>query len=209
MNAIRLLSVFLLSLSPFLVTKSQTAVYDFECGSLYYRILSRSDSTIEVAGGNNSDNGTIVIPDRVTHGDTAYYVVSVADYAFKGHAYRNGISFGKHVKSVGKRAFAQMPSLCKVVIPDNIQSIGEGAFYACSYLSSIHIGTGVDTIPKDAFWGSAVNDLVIGSNVSYIGESAFLGLSGKLKSISLPASVKHVGKNAFSHHMYVTSLDMG
>ena len=209
MNAIRLLSVFLLSLFPFHVTKSQTAVYDFEYGSLYYRILSQSDSTIEVAGGNNSDNGTIVIPDRVTHGDTAYYVVSVADYAFKGHAYRNGISFGKHVKSVGKHAFAQMPSLYKVVIPDNIQSIGEGAFYACSYLSSIHIGAGVDTIPKDAFWGSAVNDLFIGSNVSYIGESAFLGLSGKLKTISLPASVKHVGKNAFSHHMYVTSLDLG
>ena len=209
MNAIRLLCVFLLSLPSFIVTKSQTAVYDFEYGSLYYRILSQSDSTIEVAGGNKSDNGTIVIPDQVTHGDMAYYVVSIADNAFKGHEYRSGISFGKHVKSIGKHAFAQIPSLYKVVIPDNIQSIGEGAFYYCSHLSSIHIGAGIDTIPKDAFWGSAVNDLVIGSNVSYIGECAFLGLSGKLKSISLPASVKHVGKNAFSHHMYVTSLDMG
>jgi len=58
---------------------AQTTHYDFKDGDLFYRILSPRDSTVEVAGGDATFRGITVIPDRVTHGDTAYYVVSVGE----------------------------------------------------------------------------------------------------------------------------------
>lgn len=188
---------------------AQTGAYNFSENSLHYRIVSAEDSLVEVAGGDKDYRGETVIPDDILHGDTLYKVVSIADEAFKAHLYRSSFVLGKNLMAIGKRSFAQIPSLAAIDIPDGVNKIGEGAFYSCSHLTSIHIGAGVDSIPKDAFWGSAVNDLVIGKNVKYIGENAFLGLSGKLKSIVLPASVKHVCTNAFSHHMYVTRLDLG
>lgn len=202
-------TLFSFLLCLFTGASAQTTHYDFKDGDLFYRILSPRDSTVEVAGGDATFRGITVIPDRVTHGDTAYYVVSVGENALKGNQYRSGIQFGKHLRVIKPYAFAQQPSLASVKLPDHIETIGKAAFYACSHLTEIEIGNGIDSIPESAFYGSAASSITLGNKVRWIGKEAFIGQSGRLKSLSLPESVKYVGESAFSGHRYLTSLNLG
>lgn len=94
-------------------------------------------------------------------------------------------------------------------LPDHIETIGKAAFYVCSHLTEIEIGNGIDSIPESAFYGSAASSITLGNKVRWIGKEAFIGQSGKLKSLSLPESVKYVGESAFSGHRYLTSLNLG
>lgn len=202
-------TLFSFLLCLFTGASAQTTHYDFKDGDLFYRILSPRDSTVEVAGGDATFRGITVIPDRVTHGDTAYYVVSVGENALKGNQYRSGIQFGKHLRVIKPYAFAQQPSLASVKLPDHIETIGKAAFYACSHLTEIEIGNGIDSIPESAFYGSAASSITLGNKVRWIGKEAFIGQSGRLKSLSLPESVKYVDESAFSGHRYLTSLNLG
>lgn len=189
--------------------QSQTSVGDFRDGDFFYRVLSPQNSTVEIIGGDASYRGVTIIPDSIVHGDTVYYVVSIGENAFKGHQYRTGIQFGKYLRSIKSRAFAQQPSLLSVSLPDWVESVAEYAFADCSHLSKIHIGNGIDSIPNEAFRQSAVTDLLIGENVKWIGNNAFIGASDRLKSLTLPLAVKFVGDGAFSGHKYLTSLNLG
>ena len=115
-----------------------------------------------------------------------------------------------------------------LVIPDNVTSISYGAFYGCSGLTSVTIGKGITSIHNYAFndcsgitsltfhcanignWfdrDSPIQEVIIGDEVSSIGESAFSGFSG-LTSVTIPNSVTSIGEYAFSGCSSLTSIDI-
>ncbi len=53
-------------------------------------------------------------------------------------------------------------------------------------------------------WGSRITELVIPDGVAKIGAYAFVGLN--LQSVTIPASVKEIGPNAFSENQNLTSV---
>ena len=88
--------------------------YDFEVDGLYYNLISASDKTCELVGGN--DNLTqITIPNAITVRNQNLSVVSMSSSAFKNKT--NAVSF-----SFRESAITEIPS---------------NAFYACTQLSSV------------------------------------------------------------------------
>lgn len=70
--------------------------------------------------------------------------------------------------------FAQRIYLKKVLIPNTTKSIGDAAFMLCESLQSVLIPEGVESIRQDAFICCDLDEVVIPSSVTMIGEGAFM-----------------------------------
>ena len=153
-------------------------------------------------------------------------VTHISKDAFKSKAI-TAIVLPNSVTSIGSSAFEDCSSLTSIVIPDGVTSIGHSAFYECSSLMSITIPDSVTSIGGDAFdqcvgitetvdGVTYVDDCVVDIDESrafvavregtvLIGNVAFAGCS-KLRAVTLPSTVKHIGASAFSGCSSLTSI---
>lgn len=123
--------------------------YDFEVDGLYYNLVSASDRTCELVGGN--DNLTqIIIPNTITVRNQNLSVVSMSSSAFKNKTNAVSVSFRES-------AITEIPS---------------NAFYACTQLSSVVLSSKIVTISSAAFYNCPIQKLTIPSNVDKIGDNA-------------------------------------
>lgn len=123
--------------------------YDFEVDGLYYNLISASDKTCELVGGN--DNLTqITIPNAITVRNQNLSVVSMSSYAFKNKTNAVSVSFRESV----------------------ITEIPSNAFYACTQLSSVVLSSKIVTISSAAFYNCPIQKLTIPSNVDKVGDNA-------------------------------------
>ena len=121
---------------------------------------------------------------------------------------------GLNVKAIGDRAFSGIKGLTEISLPATLTSFGEFAFSSCSNLATVrwhgtigqwcaidfgnmtanpiyyakHLYVGEDEDP--------VSDLVIPNGTEEIKPYAFYYLT--VDSVTIPASVKSIGANAFS-----------
>jgi len=108
-------------------------------------------------------------------------------------------------------AFAKIPYLTGVTLPDSVTSIGVGAFEGCTSLASVTIPNSVTSIVMGAFSGctsltsigsyffsgcTSLASITIPNSVTSIGNSAFYRCYG-LTSVTIPASVTSIGESAF------------
>lgn len=130
---------------------------------------------------------------------------------------------GYPVTAVGARAFFGCHSLSAVVIPEGVTSIGDDAFHGCTNLSKVTIPASVVSIGNDAFRDTAyynnvknwdnyllyiadclvaadaanlAGSVVINEGTRLIADYAFF--QNQFTAVSVPTSVKVVGKNAFA-----------
>ena len=106
------------------------------------------------------------------------------------------------VSSIGHKAFYSNSKLTVITIPDNIITIGEAAFCKCLGVKEIFIGDNVREIGSEAFAGTSnCVTMTLGDNVNIIGEQAFSSCgnqsTGEME-LHIPASVRQIGKSAFS-----------
>ena len=164
----------------------------------------------------------------------------IGDFAFSSCHALTSITIPNSVTSIGEGAFAWCSALTSITIPNSVTSIGEGAFACCYSLTSITIPNSVTSIGKAAFllipnivykgkdkgapWGArsvngyeegflvyadekkttllacsaaATGEITIPNSVKRIGREAFIHCSS-LTSLTIPNSVKRIGKDAFS-----------
>lgn len=125
---------------------------------------------------------------------------------------------GISVKAIAFSAFKDCTSLKSVQIPNNIETIETLSFYNCTSLSEINIPDSVTKIGFHAFEGCAAceniefpancteyvclgncsENILIPSDFTSIGESAFFGCRNTLKRITIPSCISYVGINAFN-----------
>ena len=118
------------------------------------------------------------------------------------------IIISNSVKSIPKGAFADLPGLLTVIIPDSVTSIGEIAFKDC-WITSITIPDSVTTIGESAFSECfELMSLHIGNAVASIGDNAFFGCVS-LKSVIIPDSVETICDGAFSWCEGMKDLTIG
>lgn len=91
-----------------LLTSSQAFAYDFTVDGFYYKILSKTDKTVEVSRGYNDSRytGSITIPSEVTYNNITYIVESIGDEAFYYNMDLTSITIPNSVKSIGEHAFS-------------------------------------------------------------------------------------------------------
>ena len=217
-----------------------------EIGSSWFESWESYYNSIEGVGEGLSahipkDNQSlkeIVIGDEVT---------TIRDNAFIGCSKLTSVTIGNSVKHIGERAFNDCP-LTTITIPNSVESVGRGAFSQCqkvicnckeirngwfdyyyyNYIDGAWYNTG--TFAWDDWYNRLINcgcwesnaglkEIVIGDEVTIIGENAFMGCQGltsvtignnvasigekafngcPLTSVTIPSSVTNVGRGAFS-----------
>lgn len=191
-----------------LLTSSQAFAYDFKVDGFYYKILSKTDKTVEVSRGYNDSRytGSITIPSEVTYNNITYIVESIGDEAFYYNMDLTSITIPNSVKSIGEHAFANCFGLTSIIIPNSVTSIGESAFYSCTGLTSITISNSVKIINKDVFYGCTnLIEVSLPNSVTTIGDSSFRGCNS-LSHIILPNSVRTIGYQAFESCRNLVSI---
>ena len=145
-----------------------------------------ADGTATVTGVEYNgalDAFDLTIPETVEHDGKAYTVTAIGDKAFGGLA--SDFSGSKANESKGK--------IASVTVPATVKSLGAYAFGASTtgdasmaQLKSITFAEGsqLETIGNFAFAKTGISEIVIPAGVKTIGQNAFSGDNGVLKSVT-------------------------
>lgn len=143
----------------------------------------------------------------------------IPDRSFENCTSLMGVKVTINVTSVGKRAFANCPSLSletsffeqiveieeeaflasqlpdRITIP-SVNNLGMRAFAKVKGLSDIKIGKGLKTIPTECFQGSPLCKIDLPKGLVSIENAAFA--STRIKEIAIPSGVNNVGSTIFN-----------
>lgn len=178
---------------------------------LNYQITAYAgkSKTVTVTGTSKKVSD-ITIPDTVSYKKEVFEVTAIGDSAFAGQSDLKSVVIGKNVTSIGAKAFYNDKNLAKVTF----------------------MGTAVKTIGKDAFKGIKKNAVFsmkktfTSKNVKYkitkctagAKQVTVTGLSKKLASLNIPATVKYngltfqvtsIGKKALRKQTKLKSVTIG
>ena len=150
---------------------------------------------------NEEEVTELVIPDGVTE---------IPANFFSGLTGITSVVIPGSVTYIGDNAFSGCTSLASVTFPDSPFTLGQNVFANTAFLNNaedgvIYVGNIVygykGTMPENA-------SIVIKEGTIAIVENAFLNCTG-LTSIEVPATVTHVGKNAFTGTTWYETLPDG
>lgn len=88
----------------------------------------------------------------------------------------------------------------------SVMTIGKNAFKNCNALTSVTINNSVTEIGEGAFWEcTSLTSIVLPATITRIGSMAFYETG--IKSISMPESIKDIGRNAFACCDYLQNAE--
>ena len=132
--------------------------------------------------------------------------IKVYDGSYGSYSYADAYSGDE--KSVGDYTFCYLPSLRKIILPDNVASIGNSAFRHCSNLISVKLPTGLTSIGCMAFeFCTGLTSLELPTGLTSIYDNAFCWCTN-LTSLQLPYNLTIIGNGAFLHCTGLTSLEL-
>ena len=94
-------------------------------------------------------------------------------------------------------AFAQLPNLTEVSLPETLKVIGRYTFSSCSGLESIVLPEGLTSIDSYCFSHSGLRNIRIPQSISMIPEQCFAGCKN-LESVEIQSGCTRIGPSAFS-----------
>ncbi len=182
--------------------------------------------TIEKGAFSNTVVTKINIPESVTE---------INEYAFKSSSIES-ITIPGSVKEISKYIFNECDKLTSVTLSDGVSKVGEYAFSGCKSLEDVKLPESLDTISSGAFSGCiGLKKISIPNHVSSIKSSAFSGCGElasleaygnsvsskkgtfdayvfsncyKLKSITVPKSIKSLSKFFISSNKTIETVNM-
>ena len=160
-------------------------------------------------------------------------VTEIGKYAFNNCITLNNIDIPNSVTEIGEKAFFKCSNLKNAVIGNSVTKIGTSAFEECTNLRTVTIGESLSEIGRWAFalcdslyhvtWnakscGTYINfgpttpfdrhlkEFIIGEKVQKLPEGLCM-LQSQLSNITIPSSVKEIGKNAFAECTGLKRID--
>ena len=108
------------------------------------------------------------------------------------------VGFGEasQLTAIGNNAFKDCVAVESVVIPVGVESVGTSAFSGCAGTLEVNVDIADATATSGAYHGSLFDNVVIGDNVTTIGNYAFYGHS-TIKSVTFGNGVESIGEKAF------------
>lgn len=119
------------------VPSGQTLYFSYASGGVK---VVYPNSTIQVAqgwDGYTKPTGALTVPATVSHGGTAYSVVSVDRYAFHSCSGLTSVTLAEGIDSVGPGAFYSCTGITGLSLPSTLVSIGNGAFSGFAALADV------------------------------------------------------------------------
>ena len=160
-------------------------------------------------------------------------IEKISSEAFSYCAKVPSLTLNENLRVIGSGAFWGMDSIKSVVIPDKVDTIDLQAFDGCSHLEHVTIGENVKYISPQAFcyikiaplktvvwkvknYGRQIHSgvfgplpirsFVFGENVESIPDKILSESQLYITSITIPASVKTIGKESFTGCSQLTSV---
>lgn len=159
-------------------------------------------------------------------------VEKISSEAFSYCAKVPSLTLNENLRVIGISAFWGMDSIKSVVIPDKVDTIELKAFDGCSHLEHVTIGENVKYIASTAFhqykgapvktvvwkvknygkriepnvFNLPIRSFVFGENVESIPDKILSESHLYITSITIPASVKTIGKESFTGCSQLTSV---
>ena len=119
------------------------------------------------------------------------------------------INPGKSGRTVGERAFYELPNLTSVTIGEGVEKLDRSSFCRCAKLSSITLPNSLKTIGQTAFSNcSVLESITLPENLTTIGLSAFYNCDG-LRKLTIPDSVTSVDGYPFEDSSNLETLVLG
>ena len=184
---------------------------NFTVDNINYTITDAANLEVAVATGSCAavqENGSLTIPENVTHNGMTYTVTSIGEEAFYSCTSLTSISIPDAVTSIGVGTFRSCTSLTSISIPEGLTSIENSTFFNCTSLTSISIPDGVTSIGFNAFAAcTLLTSISIPDGLTSIGQYAFAGCTS-LMSISIPDGVISIGEATFGSCTSLTSISI-
>ncbi len=124
-------------------------------------------------------------------------VTTIGKCAFAEITCIESVSLPSTLTEIGDEAFRWCRNLKAMTLPGSIRTIGSHAFGMCSELVSINLPEGLSVIKDHAFSYTSMPTLKLPSTLKQIGDYAFNYCSEIKGTITIPGSVKTIGKSAF------------
>ena len=145
-------------------------------------------------------------------------VTSIGKWAFHYCKSLSSVTLGSSVTSIAESAFENCSSLPSITIPASVTSIAGGAFVDCSAMSSMSVASGNTVYDSrggcNAIIETSTNTLIatcknsnVPDGVVKIAYRAFYDLPSRT-SVTLPNSVKEIGRYAFSGCSNLRDINM-
>ena len=199
--------IILTAISSF-ITLSVLALDSGRCGENVTWVFDEATETLTISGSGKMHDYS---PNDGIEAPWKRYAYSTFSYSIKKIYIKDGVT------SIGSYAFTTCKNLISIEIPNSVTSIGEGAFWGCTELTTFVIPNSVTNIGQKAFYGTQwyknQGKLIYAGNVFYedhtgnqvrelkagttgIADGAF-STNSALTSVTIPNSVKSIGKKAF------------
>ncbi len=186
----------------------------YQCRSSSFTSISLPSSIQNI--GNSAFRECIfltsfTIPDQVT---------AISASLFYGCTSLTSITIPNGVKSIGAGAFRYCSNLKNISLPDGLTTIDSNAFEECSNLESFTVPKSVTSIGTSVFKGcSKITSInVDAENTNYLSDNGVLYNidktmlvecpKGNTGSITIPASVESICREAFSGCTNLTSITL-
>ena len=121
------------------------------------------------------------------------------------------------LKTISSRAFNSCNKLKEITIPAGVETIGDAAFAECLILSKINVAEGNNnfTVAQDCLIDIPNKKLLQGFVSSVIPQDGTVTSFGRycfaympIESIKIPASIKSINDNAFSHCELLQNVEL-
>ncbi|MDY6381836.1 MAG: leucine-rich repeat domain-containing protein [Synergistales bacterium] len=123
-------------------------------------------------------------------------VTSIGQNAFGSCSALTSVTFNDALSTIGRRAF-RGSGLTSVTIPSSVTSIGNGAFSNCGSLTSVTIQDGITSIGDSVFELSNLASVTFPSSVTSIGAYAFASCPLTSQGTLDLSNVTSLGEGAF------------
>ena len=197
--------------------------------TLEYYVISAADKTVCALSASKSATH-ITIPAEVN----GYKVIEIGASLAQSNEALESVVIPEGVTSIQREAFLGCISLTSLYIPASVTSIKPSSFHGCINLREVVVADDnpvydsrencngiIETATNTLFFGnrntvipqsvtaigsfSATGDVVIPSQITVIGEDAFMFMEG-MTSVTIPAGVTAIGKYAFEDCSGLTSV---
>lgn len=140
----------------------------------------------------------------------------VPDEAYARQYELREVKFSPGLKRIGACAFAGCGMLCygqgALQLPEGLENIGDGAFARCSHIRSVELPPSVTNLGAWAFAEcSALRQVTLPSGLGEIPDGLFYRYHEQrsgLESVSIPATVRRIGKYAFASNTRLTEIEL-